>query len=367
MLFIRQENLKIGMRLAKPIYNKKGVLLYERDSKLTSQGIESVKNFGIIGLYILEPAEPVPPMTPEDIEFERFQMMSSFIIQDELKAIKNNGKPTSQLPTLVASIIKGYGRLDKKVNFVQNLRSREDKLAKHSLNVAMLTAMITHKLNVKLSEQNDAVTAAVVHDIGKLDIPDEINDKSVRTEEDEKIVLACQIRGESLIEAAFLATPSIKRMVQQFRKLLEMSKKGEIDSSAKIVTGAKVLLVANEYDKMTAMNDVEEPKSEITALRYLMDRPEIYDEQVVNALVQSINFLAPGSCVELTNGEKGLVLAENPYNILEPMILCFSDNKIVDLGQELIYGDLKIKDMMKTLDNRCVMDQGMLKSMGFNV
>ena len=365
MLFIRQENLKIGMRLAKPIYNKKGVLLYERDSKLTTQGIESVKNFGIIGLYILEPAEPVPPMTPDDIEFERFQMVSSFMIQDELKAIKDTGKTTSQLSTLVASIIRGYGRLDRKINFVQNLRSREDKLAKHSLNVAMLAAMITHRLNVKLSEQNDAVTAAIVHDIGKLDVPEEIDSKPVRSEEDEKTILNCQIRGESMIEGAFLSTPAIKRIVQQFRRLSEEAKKGEIDKNAKITTGAKVLLVANDYDSMTAMNDFEEPKSEITALRYLMERPEIYDDRIVTALIESINFLAPGSCVELTNGEKGLVLAENKYNILEPMILCFSDNKIIDLGQELIYGDLKIKDMMKTLDNRCVMDQDALKKMGY--
>ncbi len=363
MLFIRQENLKTGMRLAKPIYNKKGVLLYERDSKLTQQGIESVKNFGIIGLYILEPAEPLPPMSADDIEFERFQMVSSFIIRDELKELHDHGKQV-QMQNLVASIIKGYGRLDRKINFVQNLRSREDELAKHSLNVAMLAAMITHKLNVKLSEQNDTVTACIVHDIGKLDIPDEVREKKVRTEDDEKVIFLCRKRGESLLESAFLSTPSIKRIVSQASQLEQKAKDGVDLRKEKVVTGAKVLLVANRFDTMTAMNDAEEPQSEISALRYLMSRPDVYDKGVVDALIQSINFLAPGSCVELTNGEKGLVLAENPRNILEPMILCFSDNRIIDLGQELLYGDLKIKDMMKTLDNRCIMDNDMLKKAG---
>ncbi|MCR5651883.1 MAG: HD domain-containing protein [Lachnospiraceae bacterium] len=366
MLFIRQENLKVGMRLAKPIYNKKGVLLYERDSKLTSQGIESVKNFGIIGLYILEPAEPVPPMTEDDIEFERFQMVSSFIIQDELKVIKENHKQ-SQLQTLTASVIKGYGRLDRKINFVQNLRSKEDKLAKHSLNVAMLTAMITHKLNVKLSEQNDCVVAAIVHDIGKLDVPPQILEKKERSNEDERVILTCQRRGEQDIEATFLATPSIKRIVSQFNKLLEGARQGVGSDNPKIVTGAKVLLVANDYDRMTAMDDSGEPRSEVSALRVLLENHSIYDQDVVNALIQSVNFLAPGTCVELTNGEKGLVLAENPGNVLEPMILCFSDNKIIDLGQKLIYGDLKIKDMMKTLDNRCIMDHDSLSRMGVSL
>ena len=71
MIFVPTDELKVGMRLAKPIYNKNGVLLYERNTKLTLQGIYSVKNFELIGLYILEPAEPLPPMTPEDVEFER--------------------------------------------------------------------------------------------------------------------------------------------------------------------------------------------------------------------------------------------------------------------------------------------------------
>ena len=45
MLFVKREDLKTGMRLARPIYNNNGVLLFERNSKLTQQGIESIRNF----------------------------------------------------------------------------------------------------------------------------------------------------------------------------------------------------------------------------------------------------------------------------------------------------------------------------------
>ena len=86
MLYVKTEDLKVGMRLARPIYSRNGTLLYERNSKLTHQGIISVRNFRIIGLYILEPAKPVPPMTKEDLEFERFQTMSVFsIIKQKIK------------------------------------------------------------------------------------------------------------------------------------------------------------------------------------------------------------------------------------------------------------------------------------------
>ena len=115
MLFVKKDKLKIGMRLAKPIYDKKGVLLYERDSKLTRQGIESVGNFGLIGLYILEPAEPVPPMTEDDLEFERFQTVSVFAIREELESMQKDRK-APKINALAANIIKNYGRLDHKIN-----------------------------------------------------------------------------------------------------------------------------------------------------------------------------------------------------------------------------------------------------------
>ena len=47
MQFVRSQDLKPGMRLAKPIYNKMGVLLYERNTKLTLQSINSIDNFGL--------------------------------------------------------------------------------------------------------------------------------------------------------------------------------------------------------------------------------------------------------------------------------------------------------------------------------
>ena len=53
MLFVKTEDLCPGMRLAKPIYNRLGVLLYERNTELTPQGINSIRKFSLIGIYVL--------------------------------------------------------------------------------------------------------------------------------------------------------------------------------------------------------------------------------------------------------------------------------------------------------------------------
>ena len=113
MKFVKTEDLKAGMRLAKPIYNKNGVLLYERDTKLSVQVINNIQNFMLIGVYILEPAEPLPPLSKEELEFEQFQTVAMFQLRTNIDLLKNEKAPES-LDSLVEEIIKNYGSLDHK-------------------------------------------------------------------------------------------------------------------------------------------------------------------------------------------------------------------------------------------------------------
>lgn len=355
MKFVKTEDLKIGMRLAKPIYNNKGVLLYDRNSKLTQQGIESVHNFKLIGIYVLEPAEPLPPQSEDDIEFEKFQMVTVFAVEEELSAIRERGK-NNRIYNLAENIIRNYGRLDHKINFLQNLRSKEDFVYKHSLNVAILVAMICHKMNVRKEDATEAVVCAIVHDIGKLSANPELLVKDDITEDEEQELKAAQFEGISLIESTFASSPNVKRVVMQTYKRLEAYYKGEeIERDSKMVVGAKVLCVAEEYDRMTAISSEGEPQSELAQIRRMMDNPEYFDQAAVNALVDSINLLSKGVSVELSTGEKALVIAPNEENIFRPMVLCFSTNTVIDLAMTALYNDIEIVDIMKTYDNRYVL------------
>lgn len=364
MRFVKTEDLKMGMRLARPIYNKNGVLLYERNSKLTNQGIVSIRNFGLLGIFILEPAEPVPPMTRADIEFERFQTMCVFSIREELDAIAQSGR--AQKTQMIASdIIRNYGHLDARINFLQNLRSKEDYTYKHSLNVAIICAMITNVMNMMVEEQMETVQAALVHDIGKI----------MRFEEEvaaggplaDMTTEARETAGHALLETAFPSRPNIKRICSQAQKMLASLKTGENISEIRQVWGARVLAVAETYDRMTAMKMDEEPASEVEALKYLLNHPEVFNSKVVDALIKSVNILVPGVSVELNTGEKALVLTANEQDILRPVILMFRDNSVVDLADTDRYDDLEIRDIMRTLDNRHVMNMDLLKQSGVEV
>lgn len=365
MQFVETQDLKKGMRLARPIYSKKGVLLFDRNSRLTAQAIDSVRNFGLLGVYVLDPAEPLPPMTEEDLEFERFQTMAVFSIQEELNRILSTRKQ-SRMNVIASTLIRNFGHLEDKINFYQNLRSKEDYVFRHSLNVAILCTMITHVMNLRLEEQLQVIYAAVVHDIGKLMLPDETLYGEDPSGQQATKIYNAQVQALELIEGAFSADGvAIRRICTQALRLqYEMLQQKMPSGNAKLVTGAKILLVANRYDEITAMKTGNDSGSEVKAIQEFCRHPESYDPQVVKALVSSIKILSPGVSIELSTGEKALVLVENQEDILRPVVLSFRDNSVIDLSLA-VNEDIHVVDIMKTLDNRYIMDTDTLSQMGY--
>ncbi len=357
MIYVKTQDLKVGMRLARPIYNKRGILLYGRNDKITKQGIESVKNFGLIGLYVLEPAEPLPPMSEEEIEFERFQTMAVFSIREDLDLIMNNKEPKN-LMKQTDDLVRMFGKLYHRINFNQNLRSPEDYVYKHALNVAILAAMISHRAGFGIMEQTEVVVAALLHDLGKLSLKPELRGKTANlTEEEQNTVAKSVITGIDKISNAFKLPAGVKSMLMQLCQLQYLPN----NAPANISAAVKVLMVANAYDEYTAMRIDEDPHTEVQAIRMLQDSPEIYDPEMVKHLLDSIKVLYPGVCVELTNSEKGLVLRENEKDILRPMVLGFGQNQIYDLGLDGVFKSVQIRDIMKTMDNRIKVDPETLK------
>ena len=364
MQFVKTDDLKVGMRIARPIYNRDGVLLYERDSKLTSQGINSIRNFGLIGMFILEPAEPVPPMTTEDIEFERYQTVSVFAIQEELNRLLQTQK-AQKIQMLVTGIIKNYGRRDQKINFIQNLRSKEDFIYKHVLNVAILSAMMAHHMRLGMEEQVDVVTAAIVHDIGKLADAKHLIGKETLTTQEEVVLHNAMIKGYEFVDQILTMSPEIKRYCIQFQKGLDCLKGDGSLKELKLSKASRILMVAEMFDVMTAMQFGKAPDSPVKALFYLMEHEDLFGGDAVEALIKSIHILSPGVCVELNTGEKGVVVRSNDRNILRPVVLTFEHNELRELFNNPAFGDIEIIDIMRTLDNRYVMDLDLLRANGY--
>ncbi|MBQ8519589.1 MAG: phosphohydrolase [Agathobacter sp.] len=358
MQFIRSAELRPGLRIAKPIYNKDGVLLYERNSRLTIPAINSIRNFDLIGIYILEPAEPVPPFTREDLEFEQAQTVYLFKLKDLFEKIYKR-QPLDKLEDLVDDIIKRYGSLTHRVNFNQNLRSAHDFMYKHATSVAILTAMIGQHIDMPEEDFKSLITAAVLYGFGYRFLSKNVMDKEEEfTEYDNKSKQAALEKGTSYLSMStdpisFL--PKAIRVVEYY--ILSSNPERKIEHPTEdVLLLAEILKVAVEFDMMTGMIMGHKPESEIVAMNSLRERTNEFNETIVHILAQCIHIIPTGASVDLNNGEKAVVLVENQKNYMEPVILRLRDNNIYDLSDPTVNRRIQIVDIMKTMDNRVEID-----------
>lgn len=363
MQFVKTEELKPGMRLAKPIYNKTGVLLYERNSKLTIPAINSVRNFSLIGVYILEPAEPAPPLSREDLEFEQAQTVYTFKMRDIFENVYRR-EPIKKLEGLIEDVCKRYGSLNHRVNFNQNLRSADDFMYKHAISTAILTAMIAQHIEISEEDYKALITAAFLYGFGYRFVPRHVLSKEdALTEDEETIIQSALEKGLVYLQASNEPLSYFKTAVS-IAQCHILSSRPNItlpDTSDTILLLSEILKVAEQFDFMTGMMMGHKPESEIFAMNYLREHVTEYNETIVSILAQCIHIIPAGASVDLSTKDKAIVLVENPKNYMEPVILRLKDNQIYDLSDPAISRKIQIIDLMKTMDNRVEINEDTLK------
>lgn len=363
MQFIRSAELRPGLRIAKPIYNKDGVLLYERNSRLTIPAINSIRNFDLIGIYILEPAEPVPPFTKEDLEFEKAQTVYLFKLKDLFEKIYKR-QPLDKLEDLVEDIIKHYGCLTHRVNFNQNLRSAHDFMYKHATSVSILTTMIGQHIEMPEEDFKSLITAALLYGFGYRFLSKNVMDKEEEfSEYDNKSKQTALEKGMSYLSIftdPISYLPKAIRVMEYY--ILSSNPERKIEHPTEdVLLLAEILKVAVEFDLMTGMMMGHKPESEIIAMNSLRERTTEFNDTIVSILAQCIHIIPAGACVDLSTKEKAIVLVENQKNYMEPVILRLRDNNIYDLSDPAVKRRMQIVDIMKTMDNRVEIDENTIK------
>ena len=199
--------------------------------------------------------------------------------------------------------------------------------------------------------------SAILHDIGALKLPQLLDAEDLDDGTKEVVKKNTQ---ETLARYGDL-DEEVLRLITQMQELYTSEGDAEIPAALKESVNANILYVADAYDRMTAMKSFEEPTSEVKAVRELLADEERYNKKIVNALIHGISILYPGVCVELTKGEKGLVITENEDNIFEPIVLDFRNNNLHDLSDPSVKQTVEIADVMKTMDNRIKLDKSLLE------
>jgi putative nucleotidyltransferase with HDIG domain len=212
----------------------------------------------------------------------------------------------------------------------------DDQLYYHSLNVSVLSMMLAKECNLGAEQISQVGMGALFHDIGKLKIPSQIVRKREPLTKPEQNLLAQHGRyGLSLVNLTPSFPEEAKGIVLHHHEYLDGSgpqglKASQLDPLTQLVS------LINEYDNLCHRH-AKVPFSALSSL--YKQRKGQFNPDYLALLIRLLGIYPPGSVVQLSNGQIGLVIAIKGSSLLYPSVLLYDpgiprqEAAIIDLSQ----------------------------------
>ena len=178
MRYVPLREAEPGMVLAADLYDSVGRTLIGCHCELTESYLEKLEAYGFDGIYIEDKLSE--GITIESVITPQLRQEG----QERIRACDIDGCKLIARRMVEEILSCGNVSLD-----LTDLRSYDDYTYAHSVNVAVYCGVIGMGMGMSEVELGHLVTAALLHDLGKLQIPDEILNKPGRLTQEEYLDL----------------------------------------------------------------------------------------------------------------------------------------------------------------------------------
>ncbi|MGL4315643.1 MAG: HD-GYP domain-containing protein [Pseudomonas sp.] len=211
----------------------------------------------------------------------------------------------------------------------------------HPLNVTVLAVMLGRQLGFDSEACHSLGLGALLHDIGKLEVPSKVLLKAEPLTRPEQQLFQLHTefglrRGQQL-----MLDDEVLRIIHEHHEHCDGSGYPRGLHEAAIGRLSRVVSIANHFDNLCNPLNPREALSphEALALMFRQHR-ERFDEVALKAFIRSLGVYPPGSLVQLEDERYGLVLGMHPSLPLKPTLILYEPNipkseaLIVNLEQE---------------------------------
>jgi len=251
-----------------------------------------------------------------------------------------------QASALVGGLVENLLGSDSMVIHLVNQKSREGGLAFHALNVMALSLMLGKTLGLSEEEMRHLGLGALLHDVGKQDIPPRILRSTKRTAPEEEFYRAHVGYGIKAISSMRELPVPVRNIIACHHEYFDGSGFPNRLAGEKIPRLARIAAIANRYDNLCNPFDLREAKAPAEALRHIFRTESArYDAQMVQLFIKTLGVYPPGTFVALSNGTVGMVVETNPTDLLHPLVMLHdpdiprSEALLIDLRD----ADLKVE------------------------
>lgn len=354
MRLININDVQEGSTIAKPVYDSKLSLLINTGATLTDKLLSKLKQVDIRHLYIedeLSKGIVLEPMISDELKLQTIVYMKELYDSQLIK----EGEETNlvqqavregqirELKNLIDDIITEiYARNNKKY-YSTELMGAEMYHYNHAVEVMILSLLIGTKMGLDRERLLKLGMGAILADIGKTRVPQEILNKKGKLEPEEFEEMKLHVdHGYHLLKNLVGLSSLSRQIILLHHEKLDGSGYPNGFSGENIPLLVRIVTVCDIFGAIVSDRNYNNRISVDTALEILRSAtPSKLDPDVFHKLMEVVDIYPPGSIIELSSGKVGIVMFNNPNSPTRPVVRLIDssirndEDKIVDLMKDL--------------------------------
>lgn len=363
---LNPRELEIGMITAEPVATPLGQILAPEGTTITRQLINRMK------LYRVEyaavegddpaPAEPevataeapaeapkIPKTHAEESkthsqkvaassEFRTFQIQYIQAIEQMKKsfiaAIQHNDPiDTETLLSCVSNLFRSRNTIAELFDMLYNMRTIADSTYAHCLNVSLISRMIGRWLKFERHDLDVLTLAGLLHDIGKLLIPNEIlNKPGALTDEEFAQIKQHPKLGYEILKRQNDLDSRIKKAALMHHERCDGTGYPTGLTEDFIDNYAMIVAIADVYDAMTTARSYRSPLCPFQVIsNFEKDGFQKYHTKYIFTFLHHVATTYQSNRVILSDGRGCNIVMINQNSLSRPIVQ-FDDNSCLDLS-----------------------------------
>ena len=275
-------------------------------------------------------------------EFQQFTLNSARgieVLRIQLEGFVHEKKDidTGKLLEMTSSLIRPGQTVIEYFDMIHNMRSSDDTIYTHSLNVAMIARILGKWLKWPKEDLDQLVIAGLVHDIGKILIPPEILNKEGKlTDEEFALIKSHAQKGYDLIKDTNL-DPRVKKAALMHHERCDGSGYPMRLQEILIEDFAMIIAIADVYDAMTATRKHRSAMCPFQVIsQFESDGLQKYKPEYILTFLRKMAVTYQNNQVVLNDGSSGKIILLNQNSLSKPLIQ-LNDGSCVDLAKSSLF------------------------------
>lgn len=343
---VLSKDVKPGMIAATDVFAINNQLIISKGVVLNSRTISKLSFYSIPYIQVEDeaPEEEVQNILSyhekiqADPEFQRFKKKFGAAVNDfknNINDVVHQNAPLdiSVLLDNTLSLINQAPDSIGILTLLSNMRNYDDETYTHCINVALICNLFAKWLRLSEEEVHTATLCGLLHDIGKLTVPETILRKPGKLNDDEYT----RVKDHSKAGYEILKNQGVSHHICNAALLHHERSDGSGYplhlKSEQIDPYAKIVAIADVYDATTSPRVYRGPMCPFEVIDlFEKDGLQKYDVQYILVILENIVNTYLLETVELSDGRNGQVIFINKDHLSQPTVKV--EDSFVDLAVE---------------------------------